>query len=268
MVSQKLADFDVKGAIRILNTNDTLAMVDDNTFKILQSKHPPSITTMTKTENGKITEPRSGSIYATEDMEQQHCESKLVQNTESVQRLLQSFPGGSSGGIDGLLPQHLKDLTAKSVGVAGEEILKALTSLVQHVIHHGIPNVVRPWFFGARLIALSKKGGVGVRPIAVGLTLRRLVSKFANTHVKGSLKSKFLPQQVGYGVQAGVEAAVHSVRAYIGSNRGKRKAVVKIDFENAFNSMLRKHLLEKAEADINEIYLYVEASYGASSFLL
>ena len=34
---------------------------------------------------------------------------------------------------------------------------------------------VRPFFFGASVIALNKKDG-GVRPIAVGCTLRRLVA--------------------------------------------------------------------------------------------
>ena len=37
---------------------------------------------------------------------------------------------------------------------------------------------MRPFFFGASLVALKKKCG-GVRPIAVGCTLRRLVAKIA-----------------------------------------------------------------------------------------
>jgi len=47
---------------------------------------------------------------------------------------------------------------------------------------------VIPIFFGGRLIALNKKSD-GIRPIAVGFTLRRLVSKCANTHAIARLST-------------------------------------------------------------------------------
>ena len=42
---------------------------------------------------------------------------------------------------------------------------------------------VRPFFFGAFMVALEKKSG-GVHPIAVGCTLRRLVAKVAGLCIK------------------------------------------------------------------------------------
>ena len=51
-----------------------------------------------------------------------------------------------------------------------------MTSFVNLVSSHKLPAEVHPIFGGASLIALRKKDG-GVRPIAVGLTLRRLVAK-------------------------------------------------------------------------------------------
>jgi len=47
------------------------------------------------------------------------------------------------------------------------------------VLAGGIPHAVRHAFLGATLHALKKKDG-GLRPIAIGLCLRRLVSKIAN----------------------------------------------------------------------------------------
>uniref|UniRef100_A0A1X7V5Z3 Uncharacterized protein n=1 Tax=Amphimedon queenslandica TaxID=400682 RepID=A0A1X7V5Z3_AMPQE len=44
------------------------------------------------------------------------------------------------------------------------------------------PAQIRPLFFGARLTGISKKGG-GVRPIAVGCTLKRSVAKIASGSV-------------------------------------------------------------------------------------
>ena len=54
-------------------------------------------------------------------------------------------------------------------------MLSALVSFVELAVNGNTPTSVRPFFFGANLTAFRKKGG-GVRPIAVGCTLRRLVA--------------------------------------------------------------------------------------------
>ena len=70
------------------------------------------------------------------------------------------------------------------------------------------------FFFGASLTALNKRDG-GIRPIAVGCTLRRLVAKMASMSVKDCIGSILAPLQLGYGTPFGAEAAVHSARLYI-----------------------------------------------------
>ena len=60
-----------------------------------------------------------------------------------------------------------------------------------------------------------KKDTFFQRPIAVGLTLRRLVSKICNLKLKDACKETFLPAQVGVGIEAGAEAAIHSCRKFI-----------------------------------------------------
>jgi len=89
---------------------------------------------------------------------------------------MRSFAPGSAGGPDGLRPQHLMDLLG-----GGEEgdLLLQLTRFVNLVLAGGVPNLLREHFFGGRLFTLAKPGG-GLRPIAVGMTLRRLVAKVAN----------------------------------------------------------------------------------------
>ena len=72
-------------------------------------------------------------------------------------------------------PQHLKDLTEKQVGGS---LLASLTNFTNFVLAGKVPEWVRPHFFGASLLAFAKKDG-GVRPIAVGVTLRRLAAKVA-----------------------------------------------------------------------------------------
>ena len=64
------------------------------------------------------------------------------------------------------------------------------------------------------MVALEKKNG-GVRPIAVGYTLRRLAAKCAGLQVKEDVTCLSAPRQLGYGIAGGAEAAVHSARMYL-----------------------------------------------------
>ena len=91
-----------------------------------------------------------------------------------------------------------------------------------------MPDVVRPFFFGATLVALEKKSG-GVRPIAVGCTLRRLVAKIAGQMVVDDMADLLSPRQLGYGVKGGAEAAVHATRRYL-TNLPSGHALLKFDF--------------------------------------
>ena len=93
-------------------------------------------------------------------------------------------------------------------------------------------------------MALLKKDG-GVRPIVVGMSLRRLTSKLLSAHATGFLASSLSPLQVGVGVAGGVEAAVDATR-HFAQCLGPSEIIVKLDFVNAFNSVRRDVILEKA----------------------
>ena len=95
---------------------------------------------------------------------------------EDILRSIMSFPNGLAGGPDGLRPQHLKYLISTSAGAGGPVLLRALTDLVNIIMKGDTPSSISSFFFGVSLIASEKKGG-GVRPIAIGCTLRRLAAK-------------------------------------------------------------------------------------------
>ena len=78
--------------------------------------------------------------------------------------------------------------------------------LLEGNCHHD----VIPIFFDGRLIALEKKSG-GIRPIAVGYTLRRIAAKCANNFALTVLSNKLLPEQLGLGCLGGCESAVHAI---------------------------------------------------------
>ena len=66
-----------------------------------------------------------------------------------------SFPKGSSAFLDGILPQDMKDLTAKSNGQTGLNFLRASTILVNVILEGKLYFELRQYFFGAKLIALK-----------------------------------------------------------------------------------------------------------------
>jgi hypothetical protein len=92
----------------------------------------------------------------------------------------------------------------------GKAVLSHLTHFCNLFISGKFPNTIAPFYGSARLIPLVKKDG-GVRPMAVGETLRRLACKVALNSISAELPSFFRPSQLGVGTPYGVEAIVHSV---------------------------------------------------------
>ena len=91
-----------------------------------------------------------------------------------------------------MTPQHLKDLVADNTN---SKLLEAVTSLVNLMLAGGLDQEVNEIIYGGRLIALKKKDG-GLRPIAIGYTLRRLAAKCANKYATAKLASHFAPIQL------------------------------------------------------------------------
>ena len=109
---------------------------------------------------------------------------------------------------------------------------------------------------------MAKKSG-GFRPIAVGETLRRLVSKVCCFSVRSSLPDLLLPfGQVGVGIPGGLEAAIHSMRSIL-SMYGSDSSLccLKLDMTNAFNECCRATFLSRCHSDLPELYAWVKWCY-------
>lgn len=244
-IEAKVADGDIRGAVKILSSQDTLSPASEETLKKLMDKHPQC-------------------------HRQFKCSNVEVENMsvceEDVKLALSSFPNGSSGGMDGLRPQHLKDLTMTENGEAASILLSSLTKFCNFVFSGKVTESILPIFFGASLIALDKNDG-GVRPIAVGCTLRRLVSKLACFSVREKMANYFVPHQLGFATSKGSEAIVHATRSFINDFGNKKKIVLKIDYKNAFNTVHRDIFLRAVRERAPEIYNLVWQAYGAPTNL-
>ena len=134
------------------------------------------------------------------------------------------------------------------------------------ILEGKVPFELRSYFFGAKLIALKKPDG-GLRPLAVGNIFRRLSAKCAGYHVFESRQATNGNRQVGGGTKSGAELASHVFRCLIESPQPKENVILKIDFENAFNSINRHFMLEKDFEIHPEGYKYSQLAYSQPSFL-
>jgi len=186
-------------------------------------------------------------------------------SAEELQKAIKSFHASSAGGFDGLRPRHLKDMLSLDNPT---DLQSSLLRFCERVINGKLPDFNLKYFYGAFLTAFRKKSG-GLRPIACGLTLRRLASKILVQREKNLLATTFLPNQLGCGVHRGGEAAVHAVRTYLeNSSPSEVKVMVKLDYKNAFNTVRRDWLLERVAQHAPSLLPMSCQAYGSESLLL
>ena len=86
-----------------------------------------------------------------------------------------------------------------------------------------------------RLVATPKVNGK-VRPTAVGETLRRLSAKCLLAKYQGLVAEYLAPEQLGVGVQKGIEAGIFRVE-YWRSQSTSGDGILQVDLANAFNTI-------------------------------
>jgi len=243
-VSAKLEEGNITAAVRILCSDDKPAPINAETLAELEMKHP------TPPEGLQLPLPPPTAAY--------------LQVTEiEVAKRVRTFPTASAGGPDGLRPQHILELC--NCAEAGPELITAITALVNSLLAGVCPDGLRSILFGGTLFALRKKGG-GLRPIVIGYYWRRLVSKCANAFALTRITDHLSPRQVGVGIRGGCEAAVHSGRRFLQFAQ-QDSVLVKLDFENAFNSMRRDQMLLALYDALPELASYCHLAYGEASVL-
>ena len=244
MISAKLDEGNVRAGIRLAASDDSVAPFDNNTYEKLQSKHPPRVP----------------------NHAQQNVEDSLITFEPIVAKAINSFPSGSSGGPSLLVPQLYKDLIAKSNRSVGNEFLQKLTSVLNIVLEGKVPVGLRPFFFGAKLIGLRETDG-GIRPIAVGNTLRRICAKCVSSFATDQRRIDFHGTQFGCGTSRGAEIAAHVFRSLIENEQNPENVILKVDFKNAFNSLKRDKILDTVFRKRRQIYNYTHSAYSESSHL-
>ena len=125
-------------------------------------------------------------------------------NPKVVRSLIRSFPPLTSPGPSGLRASHLQDLLSST---SWSQVCTSFTQWITLSSSCSLPLPHLTLFSAATLIPIPKKTG-GVRPIAVGETLRRLTSKALQHLLSPSITATLLPLQKGINLP---EACTHTV---------------------------------------------------------
>ena len=247
-VHSKCADGDIKAALRTLTSNEDFVRPTTDIMSALRRKHPPTPPdeTLPPAPHADDTRP-------------------LQVSAKQVRSAIESMPTGSSAGLDGIRPLHLRQLISAEASEPGRRLLSCLTSLTNLALDGRIPDCAREAYYGATLCALRKKDG-GLRPIAIGSVYRRLSCRIAAHHAAGLLAPDFRPVQLGVGTRQGCEVAVHATREFISARSNDYSSpdvLVKVDVRNAFNSVRRDVILKSIRARCPEIYPIAFQAYSA-----
>ncbi|ESO09474.1 hypothetical protein HELRODRAFT_168460 [Helobdella robusta] len=108
LVKCKIEQGNVRNAMRILASTDTMAPDSTDTINSLKDKHPPAPLDRKPSPNKEST--------------------SVTVNPQQIMLCLRQFPKGTSGGRDGLTPQHLRDLTHDKIETS--ELISAMTGFI------------------------------------------------------------------------------------------------------------------------------------------
>ncbi|KAL0235439.1 hypothetical protein GEMRC1_002021 [Eukaryota sp. GEM-RC1] len=117
----------------------------------------------------------------------------------------------------------------------------------------------------SRLVALDKPGG-GVRPIAIGECISRLLASICFGRMKSKAIEFFRPFQYGIGIVDGTNCACLTTDLFL--NDDVDNFVLNVDYKNAFNCVFRSAIYDQLVEHFPELVPYFEAFYGSPTDLI
>ena len=187
-----------------------------------------------------------------------HPESPLELDRDKFLQSLKTAPRGSSPGPGGFSYEHLKIMMDEEDTL--ELLYEAATSLAQAKV----PSSIASALMSARLTALVKKDG-GVRGVATGCSLRRLVARALAKQFSSHFEEECAPFQYALSTRAGTDCVGHLLRA--ATDASPTATVLSVDGIGAFDHVLRSAMMSRLEAMVEAKTLlpFVLLSYGQPS---
>ena len=177
---------------------------------------------------------------------------------EKILAAISSFAPGSAGGPGGLKPSQLQDILKSCTPHTKSFLIKGFSLFIQNWTKGRFPPHIAHYFMSASLTPLKKPDG-GVRPIAVGMTLRRIVSKFLMKLPQTSTAAEALaPIQCGFAGKNICEKLSMGLQSTINNLSQEADWVLLcIDVKNAFNCIYRDKIIAGVLQHTPHLYPWV-----------
>lgn len=246
-VRQLLSEGAAKKALQLLNSVGVHDPSDASVWKTLEDLHPQPMEPLPPG-----LPPSLPSVFG--DDAPGHWEPKIT-------HAISHFPRGSAAGPSGLRPVHLQDAVKRRGGSVG--LVAALGQLTKDWVHGKLPPQHGPALCAANLTPLRKADG-GVRPVAVGDTLRRVVGKaLLATNVCKTEVAQLGPIQTGIGIRGAAEAVAMGCQSLVDSlEKQPGWVLLKVDMSNAFNTVSRKAVLQSALQYCPSAFNFLKFAYS------
>ena len=250
----------VSAAVKLLSENaeNGILPLTDETVTLLISKHPPG---------HKADE----SILLAGEIERVHPAIFDEISASHVQEAAARTKGGSGpSGMDADNWRHI--IGSRKYGKASSDCREAIALMTRTICTEQIELCYQAddcvtssleALLSCRLVPLNKNPGC--RPIGVGETLRRIISKVAMRMVSNDVLNCVGNTQVCAGQKGGSEAAIHAMRM-IYEDRDT-DAVLLVDASNAFNSPNRKAAIHNIGRLCPIMYTFVCNFYNSQARL-
>jgi hypothetical protein len=234
-----------KRASQTLHSTSTMAdLTQQSVREAMQLLHPPL---------------PAGSILPTLPAD---ADQIILEDDDEMKRIILSSNNGSASGPSGWGGNMLSSLVESSICRGG------IIILLKDIINGNITDQARQYLLASRLVGLNKPDA-GARPIAIGEVFYRLAGVIAVRKITAAAAELLVPHQYGIGVPSGAERIVHSMQ-YSLTDKAAKRAVLKVDISNAFNSCDRAAMLRKlyATPQLAPLYRIADFGYSAPSQLL
>ena len=225
----------VNKVIEKANTGGTPLQLSNETFEVLQQKHPEA------SEVHPV-------IYKS-------INSEMVKDAIKKTR---GAAGPSGMDADG----WRRILISGNFGNVGEDLRKSIAEMAKRLCQERSANYLAA-FLACRLIPLDKQPGV--RPIGIGEVLRRVIGKIVMKLLRKDILKATGSLQLCAGQDAGSEAAIHAV--YDMFNEDDTEAVLMVDASNAFNSINREAFLHNTKVLCPALATFINNCYSIPSDL-
>ena len=151
-------------------------------------------------------------------------------DSDAITKSAQNIHG--SGGPTRIDADTWKNMIcSKAHGSEGLQLGDEIASLSKRLCSEEIPYEYISSLMSCRLVPLKKLDN-SVRPVGIGETLRRIISKAVVSMLKQDILCASGCIQTCAGLKGGIEVAVHSMRKIFENDQCK--AIILIDAENAF----------------------------------